>query len=101
MSGCFFGQRRRATRVQPCSLCHNLKAAAALNCDRSLRLSLLRGDREFESPILQQGVSNKLSGCQEAICSAITARPIAGAIFAPLAQFETAARIAMLPPIAA
>jgi len=30
-----------------------LKAAAALNCGRSLRLSLLLGDREFESPILQ------------------------------------------------
>ena len=41
-SGCFFEQRRRATRVQPCSLCHNLKAAAALNCGRSRRLSLLR-----------------------------------------------------------
>jgi hypothetical protein len=38
-SGCFFEQRRRATRVQACSLCHSLKAAAALNCGRSRRLS--------------------------------------------------------------
>ena len=41
---------------QPCSLCPSLKAAAALNCVRSLRLSLLRGDREFESPFLRQRV---------------------------------------------
>jgi hypothetical protein len=59
-SGCFFEQRRRATRVQPCSLCH-LKAAAALNCGRSLRVSGIRGDREFESPILHRRVDCELA----------------------------------------
>jgi hypothetical protein len=54
-SGCFFEQRRRATRVQPCSLCH-LKAAAALNCGRSLRVSGIRGDRWFESGSLRRRV---------------------------------------------
>src|SRR5438552_19125388 len=31
-----------------------------LNCGRSLRLFLIRGDRGFESPILQRRVSNEL-----------------------------------------
>src|SRR5439155_7512473 len=42
-------------------LCHNLKAAAALNCDRSLQLSLLRRDRGVRIPYPPPG---SLSGGQ-------------------------------------